>query len=216
METKHLTFWQEDITFEQARKWLDSPLSLSKNYVAQYIKEKKNFESLLDAGAGTCSLHKDLVAREIDIKYTATEITERFVKIGKLNNLEIHECPIQKMPFSDNSFDIVACIDVMTHQKEFKDSITEMVRVAKKEVLISFFKPFLEQQKAQLELQRSAPEFKIEEIPNVGMCVERHDKFVYTYFSGWHVENFLIENDYKHKFFQIPDGTVFLSIKKDS
>ena len=214
METKHLTFWQEDITFEQARKWLDNPLSPSKNYVAQYIKENKNFESLLDAGAGICSLHKLLKMKGVDAKYTATEITEKFVKIGKLNNLEIYECPIQKMPFSDNSF--VACIDVMTHQKEFKDSITELVRVAKKEVLISFFKPFLEQQKAQLELQQSAPEFKIEEIPNVGMCVERHDKFIYTYFSGWHIENFLIGNNWKYKFFQIPAGTVFLSIKKSS
>ena len=216
MDKKHLTFWQEDITAEQARKWLDNPLSPSKNYVAQYIKESKNFESLLDAGAGICSLYKLLKKQGVSVKYTATEITEKFVKIGKLNNLEIYECPIQKMPFSDNSFDIVACIDVMTHQKEFKDSITELVRVAKKEVLISFFKPFLEQQQTQFELQQSATEFKIEEIPNVGMCVERHDKFVYTYFSGWHIENFLIENNWKYEFFQIFDETNFLSIKKDS
>ena len=93
MDKKHLTFWQEDITAEQTRKWLDNPLSPSKNYVAQYIKESKNFESLLDAGAGICALYKLLKKQGVSVKYTATEITEKFVKIGKLNNLEIHESP---------------------------------------------------------------------------------------------------------------------------
>ena len=48
------------------------------------------------------------------------------------------------MPFSDNYCDVLLCFAVMNHQEDFKEAIHEMVRVAKKEVIISFFKPFME------------------------------------------------------------------------
>ena len=48
------------------------------------------------------------------------------------------------MPFEDDSFDCCLCFDVLNHQLEYEKSIKELIRVVKKEVLISFFKPFEE------------------------------------------------------------------------
>ena len=51
---------------------------------------------------------------------------------------------------------------------------------SKKEVIITFFKPFYEEEKAQLEIERHSS--SIETIENVGVIIHRQPNMIYNLF----------------------------------
>ena len=50
-----------------------------------------------------------------------------------LKDIPFKECALTEMPYEDNSFDAVACVDVIEHlyESDVKDAIKEMLRVGK-------------------------------------------------------------------------------------
>tara|TARA_R110002060_G_scaffold6048_5_gene9214 strand:- start:209 stop:874 length:666 start_codon:yes stop_codon:yes gene_type:complete len=214
----HLEYWQTQSDVEHFRKWNGNYNTDFKNHTRAYIKKKRH-ETVLDCGAGLFSEYYGFKKDEINIKYTATEITQKFIDIGISAGIDVHECSIQRMPFKDKSYDVVLCHAVLNHQMDFKDGIDEMVRVAKKQVIITFFKPFLEEPSAQKELNISKNRFFVEEKEGVGVVVHRvlneqgAPSCIYNFFSLHAIKKFLQEREYEY-FFDQSHNTRFLFINK--
>ena len=60
------------------------------------------------------------------------------------NGITALQCSAESMPFEENQFDCVICLDVLNHQLCYKEQIKELLRVSNNEVIITFFKCFEE------------------------------------------------------------------------
>lgn len=158
METKmnekkplHLTYWEDECSIDQFKEWCgtDSVHHSSYNSTIKVLARRTSqlgYKSVLDVGAGTGALYDYLKMYNAPLteNYQATEITEKFVKHLEEKGIPAVQCPAQKMPFKDKQFDHTLCIDVINHQTSFENFISELIRVTKFEVIITFFKPFFE------------------------------------------------------------------------
>ena len=207
---KHLRYWQDSCSDKDSQSWLGNPFDSWKKELRLYIKNS-NYNSLLDCGAGLFAQYFGFKEENIDIEYTATEITEKYLDVGRSQGIDVYNYPVQNMPFPNKSYDVVLCLGVINHQRDFKDVIMELTRVAKKEVIITFFKPFYEEEKAQLEIERHSS--SIETIENVGVIIHRQPNMIYNLFFKNSMEDFMIEKKLDYNFITYKD-TVALSIKK--
>jgi SAM-dependent methyltransferase len=148
---KHLSFWQ-DLDVKAFNSWCGSPDTSVKASFRDDIC-KKGYKSVLDVGAGIFSEYYGFLADGHDIEYTATEITQKYIEIGEGSGIKVKYGSVEDLPFEDNSFDSILCNDVLNHQLSFQASISELLRVARHRVYISFFKPFLEDLKLTPEWQ---------------------------------------------------------------
>lgn len=103
-------------------------LSFLQKYIA--ISSKRKSLTILDAGCGTGLLATKLMkfgkVIGIDIHPQAIEFSKKRGVIAKKAN-------IMNMPFPNNTFDVVVCIDVLYHKKVHDDTkaLTEFFRVLK-------------------------------------------------------------------------------------
>ena len=194
---KWLNFWQEDCDVEQFTKWAISGKHWKKTG-REHIR-KRGYKSVLDTGAGLCLEYSGFIDDGVTINYKATEITDKFLELARHNNIDIVKAHAQSLPFDDNSFDVVLCYDVLNHQEDFREIILELYRVCKHEVLISFFKPFIEDPRAAEELQSGR--FKVEPSPKTnGAILHRminglgETTAIYHFYSFTEMRSFLEEN----------------------
>lgn len=103
----------------------------SKWLVERFGDEFNNSEKVLDIGCWECDLEKYL---DSDIDYFGIDVA------GKPNK-KIDLDTIDKLPFSDNEFDVVVCADVLEHIENLHLVFDESCRVAKKGVIITLPNP---------------------------------------------------------------------------
>lgn len=107
-------------------------------FVSLFIDCFKSYENLniLELGAGDGFL-TELILKKLNCKkYVATDLSAEGVKKIKKRKIKAFKMDAEKLKFSDNSFDIVCCFDVMHHVNNPKQMASEMVRVAKKKVFL--------------------------------------------------------------------------------
>ena len=101
-----------------------------------YLKKE---ESCLDVGFGQGYGLKILSQKTK--KLTGIEVDKRAVKralkIFKPQNIDILRYDGYNIPFRDNTFDLVTCIDVIEHVEDYDKLLKEMLRVSKKGVFLS-------------------------------------------------------------------------------
>lgn len=109
----------------------------SRRMMRQYIK-KKGYASILDAGCGSGIDWLGFFHDGIVIDYQGIDITPSLVLAGqKIAN--ITEGSVEQLPFGNNSFDIAYARHVLEHLSSYEQALSELIRVACKEVLIVFF-----------------------------------------------------------------------------
>jgi len=101
----------------------------------------KKYESILDCGAGLCSEYNGYINDSYNIKYSAIDRCSYFVELGKKQGIDIQLADIESIPFNDESFDVVFAKEVLEHLPYYNKALKEMIRVAKKEVVIVWFLP---------------------------------------------------------------------------
>ena len=84
----------------------------------------------LDIGSGAGSLIK-LFKSKLDISSSACDYTNTLMKETDVD-VRIANLNYEKLPFSDNSFDIVTCTEVVEHLEHYRETIQEAFRVLKK------------------------------------------------------------------------------------
>lgn len=95
---------------------------------------KKRFETLLDAGCGTAPMISLLSEEYPDAHYTGLDLTPEMIKQAKakkLKNAEFVVGDCEKMPFADNSFDIVINSESCHHYPDPQAFFNEVARVLK-------------------------------------------------------------------------------------
>ena len=103
-----------------------------------YIMEQE-YRNILDCGAGLCAEYYGF--GDYDIEYSAIDSSRKFVKRGQKEGINITECDINDIEFRDGKFDVCYCRHVLEHLEYYENALNEMIRVAKREVLVIFFLP---------------------------------------------------------------------------
>lgn len=118
----------------------------SRPYLLKVIKDN-NYQTLLECGFGgaddAIKIHEEFP----NISYTGIDKTEVFVDRAKelcvFSNFEFLLANMEAMPFSDNSFDLVYGKYVLEHLPYYKNALKEMIRVARKKVIVVLFRSLL-------------------------------------------------------------------------
>ena len=191
------------------------------NYEIEWKLEIRNrimdsgYQTLLDCGAGVFSEYFGFRNESYDISYTATEITDKFIQFGNNNGIKVDDYSIEKLLYEDNSFDCVLCYDVLNHQIDYKKGIKELIRISKKELIISFFKAFEEDDEFQPSLGDKFPYYDSE----LGTILKRdvnifnQATLIYHFFSKRKLINYLNTLNISFHFENIA-GKQILYIKK--
>ena len=180
----HLSYWEKKCAIDQMEKWCGNHQIEWKSEIRNRIKNS-DYKTILDCGAGVFSEYFGFKKDNYDISYTATEITKKFIKFGMRNGIKVDNFPINRLGYENNMFDCVICYDVLNHQVDYKKGIEELVRVFKKELIISFFKPFEEDDDFQLSLGDAFPYYASElgTIQKRYVNIFNQATLIYHYFS---------------------------------
>ena len=90
------------------------------------------YESVLDAGARD-GFYSRLLAQRFT---TVTSMDLNPLQPSPVNGIRCVQGDLTKLPFPDNSFDVVFCSEVLEHIPAVEKACSEIVRVARHEVLI--------------------------------------------------------------------------------
>lgn len=108
--------------------------------ISKYVK---NNCSILDIGCASGFLY-DLLKNK-NIKYSGIDYNKHFVDYNKKRGLDVKQCDVskEKLPFEDNSFDIVYCSHVIEHinTREQINFMSEISRVLKRGGKAMIFAP---------------------------------------------------------------------------
>ena len=105
------------------KKYCDRKLKIITNYL-------KKDDKILDAGCGDKS-------HPYVFSYLLKNYDTKGIDLDNSWNENIIKGDISKMDFADNSFDVVLCLDVLEHIENWQKVFSELLRVAKRKVIIS-------------------------------------------------------------------------------
>lgn len=93
---------------------------------------------ILDVGCGTGELLRRLMAARNGESNEYTGVDFQIGDEAQLNTpgVEWIECPIEKLPFEDESFDTVICTHVLEHVLDLRHAIAELRRVCKQRLIV--------------------------------------------------------------------------------
>ena len=125
--------------YESSQFWEGEMLHDQKNLERFRITNdliKDDVSSILDAGCGNGAFVNDLLNKRNDLHIHALDRSEKaleFVKTKKSLG------DVSSLPFDDQSFDCVSCLEVIEHLPiaAYKKTLDELARVAKKYLIIS-------------------------------------------------------------------------------
>lgn len=135
------SWWNNNINnrMDDFKSWVGSHDKESKKNIRQHVIKKK-YKSILDCGCGLASEYYGYKSDNFDISYTGLDSCDKFVEINNENGINVIKCELESnFNLDDNSFDCVFCKDVLEHLSDYKITLSEMIRVAKKEVIIGWF-----------------------------------------------------------------------------
>jgi len=99
----------------------------------------KKVDSILDVGCGEGFTLNRLKEHGIGKKLEGLEYSKDAIALGKklYPGIKIIHGSVYELPYEDNSFDLVLCTEVLEHLEEPAKALKELVRVAKKYLVIS-------------------------------------------------------------------------------
>lgn len=111
------------------------------NFYKGFIEEVKSKKpkTILDVGCGEGFTLELLHDKKIGEKLEGVDFLKTAIEIGKKERpfLTLKEGTIYKLPYKDNSFDLVICSEVLEHLEDPKKALEELHRVTKKYIVLS-------------------------------------------------------------------------------
>ena len=111
-------------------------ISLAENVIAAF---PLSFQSVIDVGSG-----EGFLLAEIRKKYPSATITGFDISKKRLLQTKQHvptallaRGDVLKLPFQDNSFDVVVCSELLEHIDAYQAVAEELFRIAKKQIIIT-------------------------------------------------------------------------------
>ena len=111
------------------------------NFLNSVVKTIRplNIESVLDVGCGEGFTLARLQSEKIGKAYEGIEYDDSAIQLAKklYPRLMITKGDIYRLPYKNNSFDLVIATEVLEHLENPKKAYKELVRVSKKYILLS-------------------------------------------------------------------------------
>lgn len=114
---------------------------LIRNFYRSFISLTRPLRpnSILDVGCGEGFTLNELYFKKIGKKLEGVDNSKTALSLGKnlFPYLSLNYASIYKLPYKDNSFDLVVCMEVLEHLKDPKKALFEIMRVSKKYAILS-------------------------------------------------------------------------------
>ncbi|OKY77228.1 MAG: SAM-dependent methyltransferase [Candidatus Methanohalarchaeum thermophilum] len=122
--------------FDYLAPFYDEFLSVSGRYTTKPVLENASFREdslVLDVGGGTGHLGEK-ISGSIDLDYIVLDESEKMLKRAARKDLYcIIKSSSSYLPFRDEVFDYVVCVDALHHFEDKVKSLEEMMRVLKRD-----------------------------------------------------------------------------------
>jgi len=116
------------------RAEIDPAFAKRAEIIFQYIEKYKS-KRILDAGCGRGFYLYGINSYKFVKEIHGIDINEKYLKIAKNINqdkrVKIKKSNIYKLPYENNSFDLIICSEVLEHLKDDKKALKELHRVLK-------------------------------------------------------------------------------------
>ena len=97
-----------------------------------------DFETILDIGSQRGNFLWKIINDLPQKRIASIDISERYYNVHKKVLMEnAYLGDVKVLPFKDNSFDIITCLEVLEHIDDTNKVINELIRVASKYVILS-------------------------------------------------------------------------------
>ena len=155
-----VSYGYRKISLGEARQlsdaWLDNSLPQSQwQIVAPILKEKKVPEvaalvieiikrlglvrpSILDVGCSSGYYYDFFKWAGLNLKYAGCDVSPHFILLAKKKHrrIDFKVGPMTRLPYKDNSFNIVLASGVLHIELDYKKALGELIRVSNKYVLL--------------------------------------------------------------------------------
>ena len=140
------SWWDKnvDARMHEFEEWIGDPSSTSKVLVRKHVAGKQ-YKSIIDCGCGLCSEYYGYKNENIQIQYIGLDSCEKLVEKSIENGIDVKFGSIEEIPLSDNDVEVAFARHVLEHIFGYEKALSEMIRVASKEVIVVFFIPPIDQ-----------------------------------------------------------------------
>lgn len=109
----------------------------SRTYEIMRMLSQMRFKTLLDVG-GAEGYKASLVKELFNVNVMSSDLSEEACKRAKeIFRIESTVVDIHELPFKNDEFDVVLCSETLEHVKDLDRAVSELLRVARKAVLIT-------------------------------------------------------------------------------
>lgn len=125
-------------TCEEFESWMGDKDSVDRKFIRTTLWG--DFKTFLDGGCGACPEYFGLKSDFSDEKeYTGLDITPKLVDYNKGRGINCVHGSLNDIPFEDNTFDVALSRHVVEHMSGIEKPLSELIRVAKNQVVLCFF-----------------------------------------------------------------------------
>ena len=146
------SWWDNRTNVDEFRTWVRGIDDPSRKHVREYLIGK-GYTSFLDVAAGLCEDFDGFKRDGKGISYVAMDFTDKFVAHNRARGVNIVKADCNaEFPFTDSFFDVAYLRHVIEHLPYYDNCISEMIRVADKEVVITFFLPSVDRKDDEIRV----------------------------------------------------------------
>jgi len=140
---EHMTsWWNKNLPgerLEEFKSWVEKDLQTDRVYCRKYIAEKL-YESILDCGCGMATDYYGFKEENYPINYAGLDSCTYLIELHRSNGIPMIDAELDNpLPVAEDSYDCVYGREIMEHLQYHRRALDEFIRIAKKEVIISWF-----------------------------------------------------------------------------
>lgn len=136
------TWWNKNIPdkrLEEFEAWIKDGVQSDRVYCRKYIAEK-NYQSILDCGCGLAIDYYGFKESDYPINYVGLDSCHYLVNLHRSKGIQMIDAELDNpLPVEENSFECAYGREIMEHLQYYRRTLDELIRIATKEVIISWF-----------------------------------------------------------------------------
>lgn len=136
------TWWDDNLNksdkFQEYLGWLGDKESDSRIFIKDFVKNFK-ISSIADFGCGPCVDYFSLRDDDYVFDYIGIDSCQHLKEYNESRGVNFLKSPVENTGLGDGSYELSYSRHVLEHQQSFKDCLSEMIRVAEKYAVHTFF-----------------------------------------------------------------------------